>query len=87
MKQIPKKQLDKVIGLTREYWKDGDTDILGERIRMCESLNIGWCPALDLMDGILQNSGFCPDASNELIYDIIRLLGWEVMDDEKHTPE
>ena len=87
MKQIPKKQLDKVIGLTREYWKDGDTAILGKRIRMAGSLNIDWSPALYLMDGILQNNGFCPDASNELIYDIIRLLGWEVVDDEKYPSE
>lgn len=91
MKKIPKKKLDEGIELTREYWKTGNTDILDKRISKMQSLekqiHVWWDAILNLLDGILETHGFCPDAENEKIYEVLRVLGWEVTDGEIQESE
>ena len=91
MKKILKKKLDKAIELTREYWATGNTDILGKRISLAQSLekqtHVWWDAILYLLDGILETHGFYPDAENDEIYCALRCLGWEVTDGEDKTSE
>lgn len=91
MKKIPKKKLDQILDMTREYWdinKELNEELLHERIRLAQEFRVvGWGSLINLVDAILPHDGFCPEATNELVYYTIRLLGWEVVDDEEYSPE
>lgn len=85
MKKIPKKKLDELIALSREYWKTGNTDILQKRLSKAQSLEkvigVWWDSILYLLDAIITGHGYCPEAENEKIYEVLRVLGWEPSDD------
>lgn len=90
MKKISKKKLDQILYMTREYWNranDGDEEFLQDRIKLAQEFRVGWSALIDFVDAMLQYDGFCPDATNELVYYTIRLWGWEVVDDEEYSPE
>ena len=86
MKKIPKKELDKVVELSRSYWESGgDTHILQSRIAIAKEIEaqtgIDWLTIIDFVDSIVKTSGLFKDASNEMIYILLRVLGWEVVDE------
>ena len=35
----------------------------------------------DIIGGILANNGINKDATNEQIYEVLKILGWEVVDE------
>lgn len=81
-KQLNKKDLNKILRYTRSYWEHKTTDaeaLLEARLAAAEKMvGGGWLALIDLLDGILGAHGFCKNASNEKIYEVLRLLGWEV---------
>lgn len=84
-KTIPKKWLDRAIAETKEYYSN-PTDCLALD-RLCAAAReietttgIAWYSLSDFLSGILCSVGCGPSASNEDIYVILRLLGWEVSD-------
>ena len=83
--KISKKKLDKVLDLTRDYWESGDFSVLRKRIDTAEKTSVDWCALINMADAMLSNRGFCPDAPNELVYETLRLWGWEVADEEHPT--
>lgn len=89
MKKINKRILDWCIELTRLYWGEEDVsnDILDDRIKTAKKAESGWWSLLNLLDGILGSSGFNHEASNLEIYLVLRLLGWEVVDEEIEESE
>jgi hypothetical protein len=89
MKKINKRIVDWCIELTRLYWggKDIDTEILTDRIETAKKAEINWFALINLLDGILAKGGFNPEASNLEIYLVLRLLGWEVADEEVEESE
>jgi hypothetical protein len=90
MKTISKKKLDELIAMTKQYWDTGERDILQKRIDLASTMEketgLTWGAILDLLDGILANSGFAPNAENEDIYCVLRVLGWKVTDDGTEHP-
>lgn len=82
MKKIPKKQFDKLVSLSRGYWEDGSTTLLQERIKVAIEINevtgIDWLAIIDFVDGIIRRTGVLPGASDEMLYILLRVLGWEV---------
>ena len=95
MKKIPKKQFDEVVCLSREYWEhgyDGDNSLLRERIKIAmeirEFSGIDWMAILDFIDSIIRSTGILPGANDEMLYILLRVLGWEVVEDvEEHSAE
>lgn len=88
MKQISKKPLDEVIAITRQSWEasyEEGRDKWQKRIDLAVETvkEIGWSPLIDFLDGILSSNGFAPDATNDEIYSVLRILGWEVVDHEQ----
>lgn len=84
-KRIPKAHLDKVINGYREYWRGGAhpyilDDVISECMRIYAITGIYWYSLQNAIDGIVATHGLKPDATNEDIYAILRLLGWEVSD-------
>lgn len=84
-KKIPKVWLDKAIAATREYYHDSASVLALNRISAAthdiERLTgLAWYSLDNLLAGILCSSGCKPDATNEDIYAVLRLLGWEVSD-------
>lgn len=83
-KQLDKNGLDKVLRYTRSYWGHKSTDteaVLDARIFVAEQIVGGsWLALIELADGILGAHGFCKNASNEKVYDVFRLLGWEIVE-------
>lgn len=81
-KQLNKKDLDKLLRYIRSYWghKTTDTEAVLDAITAAANQMVGdgWLALTDLLHGILGAHGFCVNASNERIYDVFRLLGWEV---------
>jgi hypothetical protein len=89
MKKIPKKQFDEVIRLSREIW-DGDfTVTIKKRIKVAQEISqtTGLCftVIMDIVDCIIRPSGFMAGADNEMIYLILRVLGWEVTDEVQES--
>ena len=90
MKKLNKRILDKCIRMTREYWSEDNRipefaveEFLGKRIDLATEVGkVSWSSVLNLLDGILATRGFNHEASNMEIYLVLRLLGWEVVDEE-----
>lgn len=82
MKKIPKKQFDEVLRLSREYWESGEVSLIKERIAIAQDIykkaGIDWLAITDLIDCIIRSSGFVPGASDDFIYLLLRVIGWEV---------
>lgn len=90
MKQIPKKALDSLMTMTRKYWETGDRDYLISGHALCDMLEkktgVSWTAFAYLVDGILQHGGFKTRATNATIYEVLKVLGYEVVDDGKEHP-
>lgn len=88
MRQLQKKDLDELLRLTRSYWRDDCEDLcaaIDARIALSrEMMGNDWLAILNLADGILGGSGLCKNASNEKFYEVLHLLGWEVVDDDEN---
>ncbi len=85
MKTIDKNLLDEIIRITQKYRKTGDGDILQARITMAQDLstktfgNISrWTNFTDLARAIVGIAGLDTNATNETIYEIFKLIGYEV---------
>lgn len=89
MKQIKKSQLDEVIKLSREYWETGNHGLLPARIDTAEEVErdtgIDWLSLIDFVDGITRRRGLLHEADNETIYEVFRILGWELTDEVKES--
>ena len=86
MKQIPKKQFDEVVRLCREYWNTGDPENLKPQFEVAmeieKATGINWLSIVHFVDCIIQTMGILPGASDEMLYILLRVLGWEVADVE-----
>jgi hypothetical protein len=92
MKKIPKKMFDAMVTGSRKYWETGNTDHLGRNYALCQRLQeetgVEWICFSDLVGSIVMNRGFKPDVSNEVIYEVLKVLGYEVVNDGKeHSTE
>ena len=89
MKKIPKKQFDEVSRLSREYWETGEVSLLKERIKVAMEIRdvagVDWLATCELFDSIVRGDGFLPGASDEMIYILLRVLGWEVVREDKES--
>ena len=88
-KKIPKAKLDRCIELSRRYFDiktPMDHDLLDKKIEAFNELErevkVGYIVLSDLMRGILDWYGLKNDATNEDIYKVLEVLGWQVVDDE-----
>ena len=83
-KQLNKKVLDKLLRYTRSFWnhtaKDIDAVLEARMVAAKRLVGNGWLAVLDLVDGILGAHGFCKNASNKKVYDVFRMLGWDVVE-------
>lgn len=90
MKKMPKKLFDEFIDLSRNYWDSGEHQLLTDRSYLSHNIEkitgIDWLSVQDLVDAIIRFRAFLPNAENEVIYNVLRVLGWEVVDDgeEEH---
>lgn len=86
MKKIPKHLLDKQIEATRLYWTVGGEAYLNTMLLTSQKIEkatgICFCAVWDGVSSILKPSGFNPGADNEVIYSVLNVLGWEVVDEE-----
>lgn len=89
MKVIPKQKLDRVIELTRAYYKNGDKSLLDERIDVSEEISnqskLNWLRINDFVAAIVGSNGFFPDAENDDIYLALRVFGWRVVDEVEES--
>lgn len=84
-KVIPKALLDKALDMEREHWGSCGDPLINERIiDVCMEIEaiarINWFSINSLLSAILSVMGLKHNATNEDIYAILRLLGWEVSD-------
>lgn len=85
MKQIPKKLLDSLIYLYRNYWKTGDEEILPGihcvALKIDEETKLSWTAINDFVNAVVKHRGLLPNADNETIYEALKVFGWEVVDE------
>lgn len=91
MRRLPKKELDGIIEAKRAYWaQDVQTDAERETLlnAMAESRRAMDAKVPDMgytlqqfLSGILGGWGLAQDATNKEIYTILKLLGWEVIEE------
>ena len=84
-KVIPKALLDKAVDLTRDYWRGIShprslDDIASVTEEMDSITGINWYSLQNFLSSVFPDRGLKNDATNEDIYAILRLLGWEVSD-------
>ena len=89
MKKIPKAKLDRCIELSRRYFDvttPMDHDLLDAKIEACNELeravDVGYIVFSDLLSSVLTYHGLNNNATNEDIYKVLEVLGWQVVDDE-----
>ena len=86
MKTISKKMLDKLIAKERKFWKVGGENNFDSRYELARTMEaktgLSAFAIIDLLGGIVSLRGFAPDAENNTIYSVLRILGWEVTDEE-----
>ena len=86
-KAIDKEKFDSLLSLTRKYWETGERELITAKIVLCQSLQedtgVNWSAFLEITDCVLQHGGFKTKANNDTIYSVLRLLGYEVVTDEK----
>lgn len=87
MNKIPKKLLDELIEVNREYWNSENTNhkALDKRIAIAKKIEkktgLDWLAIANFLDAILMSDGLEPDAENDEIYCALHCLGWmEVAD-------
>lgn len=89
MKRIPKKQFDEVLRLSREIWDNGEHEPIKERIKVAQEITnatgLDWLAIMDLIDCIIRDSGFVPNADDDFIYLLLRVLGWDVANEDKEN--
>jgi hypothetical protein len=85
MKKIPKLSLDRYIELSRHYWDTGNVSLLDDMkaasFKLQDAINVDWLSVENFIDAIIRNRGFYPHAENEKIYEVLSVLGWEVVED------
>ena len=85
-KPIPKSLLDRVIELSRKYYGDDgelyDIEVCNSLcIQIQDAVGVSWVSLQNLVCSMFPRyTGLKPGISNEEIYTILRLLGWEVSD-------
>lgn len=89
MKWIPKKLLDTLIYLERLYWKDGEVALLpgvhAVAMEIESECSLDWLSIKELIGSIVRHHGLSENASNEKIYEVLNVLGWEVADEVKES--
>lgn len=90
MKQIPKKQFDEVVRLCREYWNTGDPENLKPQFDVAmeieKATGINWLSITHFVDSIIHTRGILHGASNETLYVLLGVLGWEVAEIVEEHP-
>ena len=88
-KKIPKAKLDRCIELSRrcfDVMSPFDRELLNEKIEACNELDravdVRYIVFSDLLSSVLTYHGLKTDATNEDIYKVLEVLGWQVVDDE-----
>lgn len=79
MKTFPKKEMDELIHGLREWRADeGNSSVhkpMSAAYKLGKETGVAAIKWLNLIDAIC--SGVAPDAGDEVIYEVLRLLGWE----------
>ena len=79
MKTFPKKEMDELIHGLREWRADeGNESVhkpMSAAYKLGKETGVAAIKWLNLIDAIC--SGVAPDAGDEVIYEVLRLLGWE----------
>lgn len=88
MRKVPKIILNKCIENCRNFWKTpypdcqkyGDVWHTYSEV-LAEITNLSAFSWGNIIGGILANNGINKDATNEQIYEVLKILGWEVVDE------
>lgn len=85
MKKVPKILLDSFLDVTRSFWKNGDSGSIELSIDIARLLQkysgIYWDCWKNLASSIFCTNGFKEEAKNEQFYEILKILGVEVVDE------
>lgn len=78
--KVEKHIVDEHIRLTKAFWNGGGEPELMKRIRFSE-LHFGayWIAMDEIVDCLFRIDGLNPDASNEVIYRILRLADVQII--------
>ena len=84
MRKVPKKLLDRFLHKCRRYWLEGES-IYAETYLAAKDLQIEtevqWLAWKDFINSLLYSQGIAREFTNEQIYEILKILGWEVVDE------
>lgn len=89
-KKLPKAKLERAIDLVKAYFDPTDWELshskLNDMHEACCALeskaDLGSFVLLDFISCIVRYSGMNRGATNEDIYKVLEVLGWQVVDDE-----
>lgn len=80
-RKFPKEMLDELIESVRDEWRSyrDHVDTIALALSAEDRIGANWLYIANLLMAILSPSGFRPEATNEEIYEVLRVLGWEVV--------
>ena len=86
MKTVWKSTIDELLRVVRKYAKTGDTDILARKSEICRELSVEafgsegkWLKFADLTGAVVGVNPLVPGASNQVVYDVLKVIGIEVV--------
>lgn len=82
MKTVPKKALDAAIDAERKYYRSEVplADLTASEKALAAATQQTYIVWSELLSAILGYKGLKKDATNEDIYAVLRVLGWEVLE-------
>lgn len=83
MKKVPKILIDSFLLSVNRFWKyGGSSDPVVDMAKVLEKYTgVDWISWKDLVDSIFCGSGFNQDLTDEQFYEILKVLGVEVVDE------
>lgn len=83
MKKVPKKLLDEFLQESRIHWFEEENYEVATSLarQLQKATNTHWLGWKDFVNSLLYPSGLSRAVTNEQIYEILKILGWEVVDE------
>lgn len=85
-KKLSREKLDAGIELVRRYYHDDDETVLNEMLDVTNKAGyeagLTMHTIVELLTSILRCNGLKGNATNEDIYKVLEVLGWQVVADE-----
>lgn len=83
MKKLPKKLLDEFLKESRVHWfKKENYEVATSLARQLqEATKVNWLGWKDFVNSLIYPNGLARAVTNDQIYEVLKILGWEIVNE------